>query len=69
MPFISLVILLKRTVFAFNLLAGDMNDSRFLACQAGKHRWHFTWLRRSGTLGKRNITYVFLDLRELREVQ
>lgn len=57
LPFVSLVILLKRTVFAFNLLTGDLNDSRVLACQAGKHRWHFTWLRKSGTLGKRSICF------------
>lgn len=56
-PFVSLVILLKRTVFAFNLLTGDLNDSRVLACQAGKHRWHFTWLRKSGTLGKTSICF------------
>lgn len=57
LPFVSLVILLKRTVFAFNLLTGDLNDGRVLACQAGKHRWHFTWLRKSGTLGKRSICF------------
>lgn len=57
LPFVSLVVLLKRTVFAFNLLTGDLNDSRILACQAGKHRWHFTWLRKSGTLGKRSICF------------
>lgn len=57
LPFVSLVMLLKRTIFAFNLLTGDLNDSRVLACQAGKHRWHFTWLRKSGTLGKRSICF------------